>query len=110
MNKIISAILVLVCAICLASCAVKADNNGLMGLDEVSVLISAEGYTEETFQEDLSGRDREEIIRLWGDPDEMLSGLWGDSWYLDDESHKQITLYYDKDGLVEVVKIFEGAE
>lgn len=31
----------------------------------------------------------------------MLYGLWGDTWYINDEQNQQITVYYDKDGIVE---------
>lgn len=107
MRKIILFVFVLTCTICLAGCASKSDNN-LMELSEVCALVAGKGYTEENFQEKLSGQSREDVIYLWGDPDGMLSGFWGDIWYLGDES-KQIILYYDKDGVVETVRVMESS-
>ena len=43
------------------------------------------------------GQTRDDIIIAWGDPDGSLFGLFGDVWYLSDESNQQIVVYYDED-------------
>lgn len=58
----------------------------------------------------LAGFDGEEIKRAWGEPDDRLSGFWGDIWYLDIAGHQFVTLYYDADGKVMTVKIEEKKE
>ena len=40
----------------------------------------------------------------------MLSGFWGDMWYLDDKDDMRITLYYDNEGYVMGVRIISTVE
>ena len=104
MKKHIYLALILICILSLASC--KSDETiGTIDLKEVNTLVSEKGYTEEDLEEKLVGQHREDIINLWGEPDGMLSGFWGDTWRLSDESNQQIILYYDKSGVVEYIRI-----
>ena len=41
----------------------------------------------------LLGRERQEILRAWGEPDGMLSGFFGDVYHLDGAS--RVIVYYD---------------
>lgn len=68
---------------------------------DIPELGEVSNYTQEQLEEKLIGLSIEETHNLWGEPDSCLSGLWGDTWYLKDEQNQQITVYYDKDGIVE---------
>ena len=103
MKKLFIFVLVLVCISCFAGCSGKPA--GIRSIKEISGYVTEKGYTEEDFQEELSGQDREDIISAWGEPDGMLSGFWGDVWYLSDQSNKQIIVYYDSGGNVENIRI-----
>ena len=76
-----------------------------MELGEVKGLVLEKGYTQEEIEEKLKGEYRDNILVSWGQPDGMLSGMWGDVWFLDDIKDKKITLYYDSNGCVENVRI-----
>ena len=54
---------------------------------------------------------RESVLAKWGEPDGMLSGLWGDVWVVPEESYRVI-VYYDAEGIVSAVKagVWETAE
>ena len=64
-------------------------------LDEIS------NYTQEQLEERLIGLSIEDLHNLWGEPDDILSGLWCDIWYFNDKQNQEIAVYYDKDGIVE---------
>lgn len=51
----------------------------------------------------LSGIKYKELYEYWGEPDGMLSGFWGDIWYIG--NNKQIIVYYNSIGFVENVII-----
>ena len=76
-----------------------------MELGEVKELVLEKGYTQEEIEEKLKGEHRDNILVSWGQPDGMLSGMWGEVWFLDDVKDKKITLYYDAGGCVENVRI-----
>ena len=76
-----------------------------MELSEICEYVLEKGYTQEQIEEKLKGEFRNDIIASWGEPDGMLSGFWGDIWYLDDKDDMRITLYYDGDGYVTNVRI-----
>lgn len=107
MKKLLAAAAIFACFFGLTSCSRKSDIADITNIIEISGLVAEKGYAEEDFQDELLGQHRENIIHAWGDPDGMLSGFWGDIWYLSDESNKQIILYYDKDGIVENIRIAE---
>jgi len=81
-----------------------------MELSEVSGYVLEKGYTQEQIEEKLKGEFRNDIIASWGEPDGMLSGFWGDMWYLDDKDDMRITLYYDNEGYVMGVRIISTVE
>ena len=69
-------------------------------------------YTQEQLEEKLIGLSCEDMHNSWGEPDDFLSGFWGDIWDLDDNNnefitpyHDVITLYYDENGYVENIVI-----
>ena len=107
MKKFILLLLLVTCGLGLTSCSSKADEADIVDIMEISGLVTEKGYTEEDFQEELLGKDRNSIMTVWGEPDGFLSGFWGDIWHLSDESSKQIILYYDEDGIVENIRIAE---
>ena len=45
----------------------------------------------------------EKLREIWGEPDSMLSGFWGDRWEVDDSTN--VIVYYAADGKIEYVKI-----
>lgn len=96
-----------VCILLLSSCSTESDSVDVLDIAEISGLVTEKGYTEEDFQDELLGKNRDSIINAWGEPDGMLSGFWGDIWLLSDESDKQIILYYDQDGIIENIRIAE---
>ena len=52
---------------------------------------------------DLIGFDRNQLHEIWGEPDSMLSGFWGDRWKVDDGTN--VIVYYGAGGEIEYVKI-----
>lgn len=107
MKKLLIFVSIFIFTLCVTSCSNKSGTADILGIAEISELITEKGYTEEDFQEELSGQHRDNIIHVWGEPDGMLSGFWGDIWHLSDENNQKIILYYDKDGVVENVRIAE---
>ncbi len=77
----------------------------VMEFSEVKGLVLLKGYTQEEIEEKLKGECRDNLLVSWGEPDGMLSGMWGDIWFLDDAEGKKIIVYYDSDGYVENVLI-----
>lgn len=51
----------------------------------------------------IIGYEREDIKYIWGEPDGMLSGFFGDIWNVGDE---KIIVYYDENTKVEYVKLY----
>lgn len=96
MKKYMALVLALVCALGLVGCASKTDRTA-----DIPELSEIADYTQEQLEEKLIGLSDEEMYNSWGEPDSMLSGLWGDIWSLGGESDKKVILYYDKDGIVE---------
>ena len=44
---------------------------------------------------DLIGYDRGQLREIWGEPDSMLSGFWGERWEVDDSTN--VIVYYAAD-------------
>ena len=86
---------------------VQDEGADVMEFSEVRGLVLEKGYTQEEIEEKLKGEYRDNILASWGEPNGMLSGMWGDVWFLDDEQSKKITVYYDSNGFVENVLIHE---
>jgi len=74
-------------------------------LSEVRELVLEKGYTPEAIEEQLKGVSRKKLHMSWGEPDGMLSGLWGEIWFLNEQKDGRITLYYNSEGYVENVVI-----
>lgn len=87
----------------LALCGCKPD-----GTTDTPKLGEISNYTQEQLDEKLLGLLQEELHNLWGEPDGMLSGLYGDIWVLDKESGKEIIIYYDRDGMAENIIIYNN--
>ncbi len=64
-------------------------------------LAQSESLTAEVLRERLKGLTPEELCDLWGEPDDQLSGFWGEVWLVGDNT--RITVYYDANGAVEEV-------
>ncbi len=84
---------------------VQDEGADVMEFNEVKGLVLEKGYTQEEIEEKLKGEHRDNILVSWGEPDGMLSGMWGDVWFLDDAKERKITVYYDSNGCVENVRI-----
>lgn len=96
MKKPTALFLSLTILLILTSCERKIDETSTApNLDELSAC------TQEQLEEKLFGLSEKEMHNFWGEPDGMLSGFWGDLWYLDGERNQQIILYYNQDGIVE---------
>ncbi len=105
MKKLILCLSMFICILCWPGSSEKPDSNSLTAIREINSLAKEKRDTEQDFLEELSGRHEKELVAAWGKPDGMLSGFWGDVWYLDD--HKEIIVYYDRDGAVENIRITE---
>ena len=53
--------------------------------------------------EQLIGYSQDSLHYIWGEPDIMPSGLWGDGWNIDDNT--AILVFYDTDNKVEHVQL-----
>ena len=90
--------------------AVIADWHGNLGVRSMYDIPSKESvvaafgegaYTVDS--NDLIGYNRDQLRKIWGEPDSMLSGFWGDRWAVDDDTN--VIIYYAADGKIEYVKI-----
>ena len=105
MKKLIALVLALVCVLGLCACNTKEDaNKQILPLEKVNEC------NQEELDEKLIGISREDILDAWGEPDGYLSGFWGDTWRLDNERDEHITVYYDRDGIVEHVLVSNLSE
>lgn len=97
--KNITALLLSVLLI-LSMTACGKEDSAAVKLEDIAIL------SEETLETLFSGMPREDIHEAWGEPDGMLSGLWGDIYKIPD-SDRQIIVYYDADGLISNIKIID---
>lgn len=101
MKKLIALILSLTFVVVLVGCSLNKNNKDVMEFTYLTGCVLEMGYTEEDLEEDLLGQSREKIITAWGEPngnnDELSDG---DTWVLNEESKKCITLGYDEYGYV----------
>ena len=72
-----------------------------------SVVAAFEEGTYTVDSNDLIGYDRDQLREIWGEPESMLSGFWGDRWEVDDGTN--VIVYYAADGKIEYVKIDTGS-
>lgn len=70
--------------------------------------IVNDGYTALGVLEDIKGVNNERLHELWGEPDGMLSGFWGDIWDIGD--NRKMIVYYDNNGNVINVILDEEKE
>lgn len=91
----------------------KTDKNGMKinAIDkDILPFEKVNECSQEELDEKLIGISREDLLAIWGEPDGHLSGFWGDTWQLDNEKGEHIIVYYDKDGIVENVKVKDLSE
>ena len=77
----------------------------IMSLNEIAGLVLNQGYGSEDIEETLKEISQKRIHAKWGKADGMLSGFWGEIWFLNEQKDGRITLYYDPEGYVEHVII-----
>lgn len=92
-----------VCVVILAAFTLLPDRPD--GTADTPELAEITDFTQEQLDERLTGLMRAEIYHSWGEPDGHLSGLWGDTWQLDSEKDRYVIVYYDKDGIIENVRV-----
>lgn len=67
-----------------------------------------DGKDEEFVLSQFKRCTREELVQAWGNPDGMLSGLYGDTWVMTE--NETIIVYYSDDSIVEHVKLLSSEE
>lgn len=72
-----------------------------------AITIVNQAHREIDFDDISSGMSREAIHELFGQPDDMLSGLFGDVYFKEDGT--RVTIYYDADTAVSEVKVEDAA-
>ncbi len=97
MKKYLSMILVLLLIFSMTACK---SNKTVPAFEE------AETFTEEDFKLRMEGIHVNEVTAVWGPPDNHLSGMWGDIWFME-EAGRFVTIYYDAEGKVEEVRLSE---
>lgn len=70
--------------------------------------IVNDGYTSLGVLSDIEGVNNERLHELWGEPDGILFGFWGDIWDIGD--NRQMIVYYDNNGNVINVILDEEKE
>lgn len=64
--------------------------------------IVNDGYTSLGVLSDIEGVNNERLHELWGEPDGILFGFWGDIWDIGD--NRQMIVYYDNnDNVINVI-------
>lgn len=86
----------LACLLLLTGCGKNLDNIPSREL----VLQKGAEWAEEK----LAGYTPDDLREVWGEPDGMLSGMWGEIWFVDEYHTARVTVYYDADGKVENVR------
>ena len=84
----------------------KQDENGDCADYDAPLLYESEdyfdivndGYTALGVLADIKGVNNEKLHELWGTPNGMLSGFWGDIWYIG--NNNRMIVYYDNNGNV----------
>lgn len=80
-------------------------------LDNIPALSVIEQEGEAFALEKLEGYTLDQLKEIWGEPDGMLSGMFGCVWAFQKPGSGFVTVYFDKDSKVEAVKFKEqGAE
>lgn len=82
----------------------QTDENGNFVADDPPLYeedyfdIVNDGYTALGVLADIKGVNNERLHELWGEPDGILSGFWGDIWYIG--NNNRMIVYYDNNGNV----------
>lgn len=76
--------------------------NEMITYGNVPEFDSINEYTLEFLQNRLAGHSQKQIHHAWGEPNEQLSGFWGDRWATTDGN--SIIVYYDENGIALHVK------
>ncbi len=84
---------VLFIVICLVLFSGRADTEDIPQLSQLRGVSDAET---------LVGSERAQLVAKWGEPDAMLSGLYGDIWGLN--GNDEVVAYYDDNGVVELIR------
>lgn len=88
-------ILLTTCNISLSGCSKNLDN--------IPSLSLVKQYGEDWSNEKLKGYTRNNIIEIWGNPSDTLSGMYGDIWSMDDD-YDYIMVYYNDKNKISKVK------
>lgn len=98
MKKYIGVLLSLICVVALTACGKNLDN-----IPSFSV-IQEQG--DEWATEKLTGYTKDNLQEIWGEPDGMLSGMFGEVWQVEDD-FDQVVVYYDENAeVIDVRYIF----
>lgn len=101
-KKIAAGVAVFVAAvgiICVMVCLIALRSNATTG--DIPALSELRIEGSEWATEKLQGYNEEQLSKVWGSPDGMLSGFWGSIWNTD--GNDQIVVYYADDGTVQHV-------
>ncbi|MFA9464451.1 MAG: hypothetical protein ACERKN_09180 [Velocimicrobium sp.] len=71
-------------------------------LDNIPSLSLVKQYGEDWTQKKLEGYTRNNIMEIWGEPSNTLSGMNGDIWNIDDDYDYIVVYYNDKDKISEI--------
>lgn len=52
----------------------------------------------------LQGYKNTQLMEVWGEPDDSLSGMWGDIWKVNHTDY--LCVYFDQNGIVERVAVW----
>lgn len=69
----------------------------------IPTLKQIEEQGAEWANDQLTGHSREQLQKIWGEADGVLSGFWGDIYHVPD-SYMSVIVYYDADGVIELIK------
>lgn len=101
-KKIAAGVAVFVAAvgiICVMVCLIALHSNATTG--DIPALSELRIEGSEWATEKLQGYNEEQLSKVWGSPDGMLSGFWGSIWNTD--GNDQVVVYYGNDGSVQHV-------
>ena len=65
--------------------------------------LQLDGKDEEFVLSQFKGCTREELVQDWGNPDSMLSGMYGDIWVMEEKA--LLIVYYSTDSIVEHIVV-----
>lgn len=95
MKKFSAAVFLWACLLCLTACS---PNPG-----DIPALRQLALETPAGVNRALEGTTREALVRAWGEPDGMLSGLYGDVWRFGEDG--RLIVYYDAESRFQEAKL-----